>query len=106
MGVDFRNCNFADLAQTMGAKGVRREDSANVEEALREALAHKDGPVVVDAVVDPYALSIPSHVPERVARGFIPSGWHQIWHGDGELVAEEVESNLPLLKEAATEGVL
>lgn len=105
-GVDFKNCNFADLARAMGAKGIRLEDSENVEAALREALAHKDGPVVVDAVVDPYALSIPSHVPAHVARGFTLSGLHQIWHEDGDLVAEEVEHNLPLLTEAATEGVL
>ena len=41
-----------------------------MREALAEALAHKGGPVVVDAVVDPYALSLPAHVPFHVAKGF------------------------------------
>jgi thiamine pyrophosphate-dependent acetolactate synthase large subunit-like protein len=39
--------------EAFGAKGIRLEEPGDVEEALTEALAYKDGPVVVDAVVDP-----------------------------------------------------
>jgi len=97
-GTDFLNPNFALVAQAMGAKGIRLEDPANVEDALREALAHKGGPVVVDAVVDPYALSIPAHVPMHVAAGFTLSALKQIVSGHPALVIEEVEHNLSLAK--------
>ena len=38
--------------------------------ALQTALAHTDGPVVLDVVVDRYALALPSHVPVKTAEGF------------------------------------
>jgi pyruvate dehydrogenase (quinone) len=97
-GVDFHNPNFALVAEAMGAKGIRLEDPANVEEALREALAHRGGPVVVDAVVDPYALSIPAHVPVHTALGFTLSAWKQVAGGHPGLVIEEIKHNLDLVK--------
>lgn len=48
-GVDFKNPNFAKVAEAMGAKGIRIEEPGDVREGLAEALAHKGGPVVVDA---------------------------------------------------------
>src|ERR1700683_3542401 len=69
-GVEFKNPDFAKVAEAMGAKGIRVEEPADVREALAEALAYKGGPVVVDAVVDPFALSLPSHVPFHTVTGF------------------------------------
>src|SRR6202166_2071771 len=69
-GVDFKNPNFARVAEAMGAKGIRIEEPGDVREGLTEALAYKDGPVVVDAVVDPFALSLPSHVPFHTVKGY------------------------------------
>ncbi len=97
-GTDFHNPNFALVAQAMGAKGIRLEDPADVEDALREALAHKDGPVVVDAVVNPYALSIPAQIPKHTVAGFTLSAWKQIVSGNAGLVAEEVRHNLGLVR--------
>jgi pyruvate dehydrogenase (quinone) len=97
-GTDFQNPNFAMVAQAMGAKGIRLEDPADVEDALREALAHRSGPVVLDAVVDPYALSIPAHVPLHTAAGFTLSAWKQIANGHPGLVIEEIKHNLDLVK--------
>jgi pyruvate dehydrogenase (quinone) len=105
-GVDFKNCNFADVARAIGANGIRLEDPSNVEDALREALAYKDGPVVVDALVDPSALTIPSHVPGHVALGFTLSAWRQIVSGNAKLVAEEMTHNLALAGEVIGERVL
>ena len=51
-GVNFKNPNFARVAEAMGAKGIRLEEPGDVKDALAEALAYKDGPMVVDAVVD------------------------------------------------------
>ena len=71
-GVDFKNPNFAKVAEAMGAKGIRIDDPGDVRQGLAEALAYKNGPVVVDAVVDPFALSLPSHVPFHAAKGLHP----------------------------------
>jgi hypothetical protein len=46
-GTDFKNPNFAKVAEAMGAKGIRLEEPGDVKDALAEALAHNDGPVVV-----------------------------------------------------------
>lgn len=72
-GVEFKNPNFARVAEAMGAKGIRLEDPGDVKDALAEALSYKNALVVVDAVVDPYALSLPSHVPFRTAKRAIRS---------------------------------
>src|SRR4029077_7283640 len=69
-GVDFKNPNFAKVAEAMGAKGIRIEEPEDVREGLAAALAYKDGPVVVDAVVDPLALAMPSHSPFHTVKGF------------------------------------
>jgi pyruvate dehydrogenase (quinone) len=98
-GTDFVNPNFARVAEAMGAKGIRLEDPADVEDALREALAHRSGPCVIDAVVDPHALSIPSHIPGHVAAGFTLSTWKQVANGHPNLVIEEVKKNLGLLSQ-------
>src|SRR6202047_681853 len=80
-GVDFKNPNFAKAAEAMGAKGIRLEEPGDVREGLAEALAYKDGPVVVDAVVDRLALAMPSHSPFHTAQGFTLSVAKQVWNG-------------------------
>jgi pyruvate dehydrogenase (quinone) len=96
-GVDFRNPNFARVAEAMGAKGIRLEEPGDVKEALAEALAHKDGPVVVDAVVDPYALSLPAHVPLHTAAGYTLSLAKQVLAGRFDNVIKTMERNLRLV---------
>jgi pyruvate dehydrogenase (quinone) len=96
-GTNFKNPNFAKVAEAMGAKGIRIDDPANVRDALAEALAHKGGPVVVDAVVDPYALSLPSHVPFHTAKGFTLSLAKQLWSGKMDDVIKTAERNIRLL---------
>jgi pyruvate dehydrogenase (quinone) len=96
-GVGFKNPNFAKVAEAMGAKGIRIEDPGNVREGLAEALAHKSGPVVVDAVVDAFALSLPSHVPFHTAKGFTLSLAKQVWNGKMDDVIKTAERNVRLL---------
>jgi pyruvate dehydrogenase (quinone) len=96
-GVDFKNPNFAKVAEAMGAKGIRLEDPGNVRDGLAEALAHKSGPVVVDAVVEPFALSLPSHVPFHTAKGFTLSLAKQVWSGKMDEVIKTAERNVRLL---------
>jgi pyruvate dehydrogenase (quinone) len=96
-GVDFKNPNFARVAEAMGAKGIRLEEPGDVKEALTEALAYKDGPVVVDAVVDPYALSLPSHVPFHTAKGYTLSLAKQVLAGRFDDVIKTMERNVRLV---------
>jgi pyruvate dehydrogenase (quinone) len=96
-GVDFKNPNFARVAEAMGAKGIRLEEPGDVKDALAEALAYKDGPVVVDAVVDPLALSLPSHVPFHTAKGFTLSMAKQVLSGRLDTVIRTMEHNVRLV---------
>jgi pyruvate dehydrogenase (quinone) len=96
-GVEFKNPNFAKVAEAMGAKGIRIEEPGDVREGLAEALSHKGGPVVVDAVVDPYALSLPAHVPFHVAESFTLSLAKQILTGKMDSVIKTIERNIRLI---------
>jgi thiamine pyrophosphate-dependent acetolactate synthase large subunit-like protein len=57
-GTSFKNPNFAASAEAVGVRGIRLENSGDVEGRIAEALAHK-GPVLVDAVVSRMVLAIP-----------------------------------------------
>ena len=96
-GVAFKNPNFAAVAEAMGAKGIRIEEPGDVREGLAEALAYKNGPVVVDAVVDPYALAMPSHVPFHTIKGFTLSVAKQALNGRMDELIKTMEHNLALL---------
>jgi pyruvate dehydrogenase (quinone) len=96
-GVDFKNPNLAKVAEAMGAKGIRLEEPGDVRDALTEALSYKDGPVVVDAVVDPFALSLPSHVPFHVAKSYTLSLAKQVLSGRMDAVIKTVERNIRLI---------
>jgi pyruvate dehydrogenase (quinone) len=81
----------------MGAKGIRIEEPGDVRAGLAEALAHKDGPVVVDAVVDPFALSLPSHTPFHAVKGFTLSVAKQVLSGRLDAVVKTIERNVRLV---------
>jgi pyruvate dehydrogenase (quinone) len=96
-GVEFKNPNFAKVAEAMGAKGIRIEEPGDVREGLAEALAYKEGPVVVDAVVDPLALAMPSHSPLHTAKGFTLSFAKQVLSGRLDTVFKEIERNVGIV---------
>src|SRR6202008_692093 len=68
-GTDFKNPNFAAMAEAVGIKGVRIKDAADVQPGVRAALAH-DGPVLVDAVVNRQELAVPPKITTEMAKGF------------------------------------
>jgi hypothetical protein len=57
----------------------------------------QDGPVVVDAIVDPFALSLPSHVPFHTAKGFTLSLAKQVLSGRMDSVIKTIEHNVRLI---------
>src|SRR5260370_1049269 len=79
-GTKFRNPDFSKVAEAMGATGVRVEDPGDVAEAVRHVLSC-EGPAVLDAVVDPYALALPPHITFGVAECFALSLAKQAVHG-------------------------
>jgi pyruvate dehydrogenase (quinone) len=96
-GTQFKNPNFARVAEAFGAKGIRLEEPSDVTDALAEALAHKGGPVVVDAVVEPFALALPSHVPFHTVQGFTLSLAKQVLSGNMDAVIKTIERNVRLV---------
>lgn len=96
-GVDFQNPDFAKVGEALGAKGIRIEHPADLEQGLKEALNHRGGPVVVDVVVDPYALSLPAHTPAATAKGFTLSVAKQALTGHLGDVVKEAAHNVRLL---------
>ena len=96
-GTDFVNPDFSQVAAALGARGIRVEEPDDVRGALQTALGHTDGPVVVDMVVDPNALSLPSHTPGATVKNFTLSLAKQVVHGNLDDVIETAEHNVELL---------
>jgi pyruvate dehydrogenase (quinone) len=92
-GTEFKNPNFAAMAEAIGIRGIRIEDPANVEPALREALAY-DGPVLIDAVVNRQELAVPPEITAEMAKGFTLYMVKAILDGRGNEVMELVRTNL------------
>jgi pyruvate dehydrogenase (quinone) len=68
-GTDFKNPNFAVMAEAVGVRGIRIERPDEVESGIAAALAH-NGPVLVDAVVNRMELAMPPKVQIEMAKGF------------------------------------
>ncbi len=96
-GTDFANPDFSRVAEALGAKGIRIEEPEDVRAGLAAALGHKDGPVVVDVVVDRYALSRPAHIPAEAVKGFTLSLAKQALTGKMDEVIATAEHNIRLL---------
>src|SRR5207245_10907809 len=95
-GTKFRNPDCSRVAEAMGATGVRVEDPADVAEAVRHVLSC-EGPAVLDAVVDPYAISLPPHVTFGMAEGFALSLAKQALHGKQDVALRTAAHNVRLL---------
>ncbi|MDO9377323.1 MAG: thiamine pyrophosphate-binding protein [Nocardioidaceae bacterium] len=68
-GTVLANPDLAKVAEACGLRGVRVEDPDDVDEAVREALAH-DGPVLLDVVTNPEEISLPPKPTLSQAWGF------------------------------------
>jgi pyruvate dehydrogenase (quinone) len=92
-GTGFDNPNFAAMAEAVGIRGIRLEDSSQVDEGIRAALAH-DGPVVIDAVVNRTELAMPPSITKEMAGGFSLYMVKAIMSGRGDEVIDLAQSNL------------
>ncbi len=92
-GTEFKNPNFAAMAESVGIRGIRLEDAADVEPGIAAALAH-DGPVLVDAVVNRQELSIPPTITFEMAKGFTLYMVKAVMSGRGDEVLDLAVTNL------------
>ena len=95
-GIEFPDANFAKLAEAFGLTGIRVEDPGDVREGV-ERLLSTPGPALLDAVVNPRALSLPQHVTFGMAEGFSLSFAKQALHGNIDDVIETVKENVRLV---------
>lgn len=91
-GTDLKNPDFARMAEAIGIKGIRVENPANVRTALQKALEH-DGPVLIDAVVNPSVLVMPPKIEFSQAKGFGMYALKQVFNGNGKEVWDTLTSN-------------
>ncbi|MGI8880779.1 MAG: thiamine pyrophosphate-dependent enzyme [Jatrophihabitans sp.] len=68
-GTVLTNPDFAAVARAIGLHAVRVEDSADVDAAVHDALAH-DGPVLLDVLTNPTEVSVPGKVKASQGWGF------------------------------------
>jgi pyruvate dehydrogenase (quinone) len=68
-GVELAPVDFVKVAEACGLTGVRIEDPARVGDQLADALA-MDGPVLIEAVVDPHDMPMTPTINPEHAKGF------------------------------------
>jgi pyruvate dehydrogenase (quinone) len=91
--IDNGDFNYAAIAEAAGIHSVRIEQPGDVRDGLSEALAHP-GPVLIDLVTDPNALSIPPHITGAQVKGFALSGGKIVLDGGVGKMIDLARANL------------
>jgi pyruvate dehydrogenase (quinone) len=92
-GTEFKNPNFAAMAEAVGIRGFRLEDPNDVQDGIAAALAH-DGPVLIDAVVNRQELAMPPAVTVEMAKGFSLFMVKAVMSGRGDELVDLARTNL------------
>src|ERR1700738_1029609 len=92
-GTDFKNPNFAAMAEATGVRGTRLKDPADVEEGAAAALAH-NGPLLIDGVVSRPVLPTPPAITAEMAKGFTLYMVKAVFNGRGDDLVDLARSNL------------
>ena len=85
--------DFAGIAQASGLRALRVEKPTDVREAFIDAF-REPGPVLVDVLTDPNALSIPPHITAAQVRGFALAATRTVLDGGVGKMIELARSNL------------
>jgi pyruvate dehydrogenase (quinone) len=93
-GVDVKPTDFAKMAEAVGIRGVRIEDSENLEKSLTAALRH-NGPVLIDVVTNPDSLALPPKIDAKEIAGYGLYVAKQTLHGRLFQSIDELKGNLP-----------
>ncbi|MDQ1131117.1 ubiquinone-dependent pyruvate dehydrogenase [Microbacterium sp. SORGH_AS_0888] len=92
-GTGLDNPSFADIATAVGITGIRVEKGADLEPALRRALADP-GAVLVDVVVAREELSIPPSISVEQAKGFGLWALRTVMSGRGDELLDLADTNV------------
>ena len=90
---DHAHVDYAAIAEAAGIKHIRIEDPKKARKQIREALAF-DGPVLVDMVTDPNALSIPPTLTFEQLLGFSKAATRTVFGGGVGQMLQLAQSNL------------
>ncbi|MGY1706606.1 pyruvate dehydrogenase [Geodermatophilus sp. SYSU D00697] len=90
---DHEPTDFAAIAEGVGIPALRVEDPKEVRDALAEGLA-RPGPVLMEFVTDPNALSIPPAITGEQVRGFALSASRMVLGGSVGKMVDLARSNL------------
>lgn len=93
VNVKLNNPDFATIANASGMLGIRVEESADLEEALRRAFAH-EGPALVDVKTAAHELVLPPAIKAEQAKGFSLYMLKAILNGRMDEVVELAKTNL------------
>ncbi|HEX7814126.1 ubiquinone-dependent pyruvate dehydrogenase [Dyella sp.] len=93
VGVQLDNPDFAALARAAGIHGIRVEDAGDLEDAVREAFAHK-GPALVDVVTNRQELAMPPKIQLEQIKGFSLWALRTVMNGRGDELLELAKTNL------------
>ena len=92
-GTDLENPDFAAVAESVGIRGWRVQDSSALPAAVAEFLAH-DGPALLDVTVARHELTIPPNITAAQAKGFTLWGLRTVLSGRGDELIELAEQNV------------
>jgi pyruvate dehydrogenase (quinone) len=93
-GVDVKPSDFAKMAEAVGIRGFRVEDSSSLQNSLTAALRH-DGPALIDVVTDPDTLAMPPKIDAKQIAGYGLYVAKQTLHGRFFESVDELKGNLP-----------
>ncbi|WJY68886.1 pyruvate dehydrogenase [Corynebacterium auris] len=98
---DHEQVNFAAIAEGVGITSFRIEKPEDLRPTLEKALAH-DGPVLVDIVTDPDALSLPPNITWDMMTGFTTAGVKTVLDGGVGRMIDLARANLRHIDAAAS----
>ncbi|AKK03944.1 pyruvate dehydrogenase [Corynebacterium epidermidicanis] len=90
---DHEGVNYAAIAEAAGIKAFRVEKPGDLRKTLEKALAF-DGPVLVDVVTDPNALSIPPNITFEQILGFSKAATRTVFGGGVGRMLDLAKSNV------------
>ncbi|WP_144764797.1 ubiquinone-dependent pyruvate dehydrogenase [Curtobacterium sp. 9128] len=91
-GTELTNPDFAAVAEAIGLKGFRVDESDQLEDALAAALAH-DGPALVSVKANRQELSMPPAVTLEQAKGFTLYAIRTVLSGRGDELLDLASTN-------------
>lgn len=92
-GTDLENPDFAKLAESLGIRGIRVDNSSGLKAGLAEAFAH-DGPALIDVRTARQELSIPPAISAEQVKGFTLYAIRTVLSGRGDQLIDLAKTNI------------